>query len=78
MTDNHTAGKESADLCAPWRQDRHHLTTPQAEALAAKGEIILAVGSNSEIEPDIGPNSRVIDLRGQLAVPGLIDGTATI
>ena len=75
MTDNHTAGKESADLVLHGGKIvTMDPTTPQAEALAAKGEIILAVGSNSEIEPYIGPNSRVIDLRGQLAVPGLIDG----
>ncbi|MGD9049457.1 MAG: amidohydrolase, partial [Anaerolineae bacterium] len=47
---------------------------PQAEALAAKGETILAAASDGEAESLIGPSTRVIDLRGQLAVPGLIDG----
>jgi predicted amidohydrolase YtcJ len=47
---------------------------PQVQALAAKGEILLAVGTDGEIEPYIGPSTRVIDLQGQLAVPGLIDG----
>jgi len=46
---------------------------PAAEALAASGDTIVAVGSNQEIQPYIGPNTRVIDLKGALAVPGLID-----
>jgi predicted amidohydrolase YtcJ len=47
---------------------------PQTTALAAQGETLLAVGSDGEIEPLIGPSTQVIDLQGQLAVPGLIDG----
>jgi predicted amidohydrolase YtcJ len=46
----------------------------QAEALATRGETLLAVGSDSEIEAYIGKNTEVIDLEGKLAVPGLIDG----
>ena len=49
---------------------------PEAQALAATGDTILAVGSNQEIQPYIGPNTRVIDLRGALAVPGFIDSHA--
>ena len=47
---------------------------PQVEALAAKGELIQAVGSAQEIESYIGSETEVIDLKGALAVPGLIDG----
>ena len=47
---------------------------PEATALATKGEIILAVGSDDEIKSYIGNNSEVIDLRGTLVVPGLIEG----
>lgn len=47
---------------------------PQAQALAARGEKIIAVGSDAEIKPLVGPNTRVIDLRGRLAVPGFIEG----
>ncbi len=47
---------------------------PQVEALAAKGDTIIAVGSDDHIEPHIGPHTQVIDLEGRLAVPGLIDG----
>jgi hypothetical protein len=47
---------------------------PEAQALAARGETIVAVGTNEEIAPFIGPQTRVIDLRGRLAVPGFIEG----
>ena len=45
----------------------------QAEALATRGDTLLAVGSDSEIEAHIGKNTEIIDLEGKLAVPGLID-----
>lgn len=47
---------------------------PEASALAATGETITAVGSDAEVEPYIGKKTRVIDLGGRLAVPGLIEG----
>lgn len=47
---------------------------PEAQALAAKDGLILAVGSDAEIEPYVGDDTRVLDLGGLLAVPGLIEG----
>ncbi len=47
---------------------------PQAEALAARGDTIVAVGSRREIEPYVGPATEVIELEGHLAIPGFIDG----
>jgi len=47
---------------------------PRAEAIAFRGETIAAVGSNDEIQPLIGPQTEVIDLAGQFAMPGFIDG----
>jgi len=47
---------------------------PEAEALAAAGDTILAVGSTDEMESYVGPNTRVIDLDGRLATPGFIEG----
>ena len=47
---------------------------PEAQALAARGDTIVAVGTNEEIKPYIGPQTRVVDLRGRLAIPGFIDG----
>src|SRR5207247_2868896 len=49
---------------------------PAAEAIAVNGDTIVAVGSEQEIQPYIGPATRVIDLKGALAVPGLIDAHA--
>jgi len=46
---------------------------PEAQAIAVRGDRIVAVGTNDSIQPLIGPETRVIDLRGQLAVPGLIE-----
>jgi predicted amidohydrolase YtcJ len=47
---------------------------PEAEAIAIGGDRILAVGTNEEIRKLVGPSTRVIDLNGRLAIPGLIDG----
>jgi len=46
---------------------------PEVESLAARGDTIVAVGSNKEIEAYIGDATKVIDLEGKLAIPGLID-----
>jgi predicted amidohydrolase YtcJ len=48
-------------------------TRPEARALAARGGILVAVGSEEEVAPFIGPATRVIDLGGALAVPGFIE-----
>jgi predicted amidohydrolase YtcJ len=45
----------------------------RVQAVALWGGRILATGSDADIEPLIGPDTRVIDLRGRLATPGLID-----
>jgi predicted amidohydrolase YtcJ len=47
-----------------------------AEAVAVRGDRIVAVGSNSEIARLAGPATRRIDLRGRSVVPGLIDNHA--
>jgi predicted amidohydrolase YtcJ len=44
-----------------------------ATAIAISGEKITAVGTDAEIEALIGPDTQVVDLDGQLVVPGLID-----
>jgi len=49
---------------------------PQAEALAVTGDRITALGSNSEMEAYIGPETEVLDLEGRLTIPGLIEGHA--
>src|SRR5262245_24680623 len=44
-----------------------------AQAVAIKGDRIVSVGSNQEIAKLAGPGTRMIDLRGRTAIPGLID-----
>lgn len=46
------------------------------EALAIRGERILAVGNSAEMQKLAGPGTRVIDLRGRTVIPGLIDNHA--
>src|SRR5436190_16565359 len=43
------------------------------QAVAVRGDRILAVGNNADILRLAGPNTRRIDLRGQSVIPGLID-----
>jgi predicted amidohydrolase YtcJ len=47
-----------------------------AQAVAIRGERIVAVGTNQEIGRLAGPSTRRIDLRGRAVVPGLIDNHA--
>lgn len=47
---------------------------PRAEAIAVKGERIVAVGETSEIEKYRGEETEVIDLEGRFAMPGFIEG----
>jgi predicted amidohydrolase YtcJ len=47
---------------------------PTAEAIAIRGDRILAVGSDKEIAKLIGKQTRVVELAGRLATPGWIEG----
>lgn len=47
-----------------------------AQAVAIANSRFLAVGSDAEIQGYIGDNTKVVDLAGRLAVPGLIDSHA--
>ncbi len=46
---------------------------PEAEAIALKGDRILAVGPAAEIRFHAGPATETIDLAGRLVVPGFIE-----
>jgi predicted amidohydrolase YtcJ len=46
---------------------------PDGEAIALHGDTILAVGSDARVSRYIGDDTEVIDLNGQLAIPGFID-----
>ena len=47
---------------------------PTAEAVAAIGDRIVAVGNSADIAVYIGDSTEVIDLNGQTAIPGFIEG----
>ena len=49
---------------------------PEAQALAARNGAIVAIGSNADMDRFVGSNTQVIDLAGQLAIPGFIEGHA--
>ena len=44
-----------------------------AEALAVRGDRIVAIGRSADIRALAGPATRVIDLAGRTVIPGLID-----
>jgi predicted amidohydrolase YtcJ len=46
---------------------------PEAQAIAVRGETVVAVGTNDEIQPYVGETTEVIDLAGRRAIPGFID-----
>lgn len=49
-------------------------TDSVAEALAIRGDTIIAVGSSTDMLALAGPATKKIDLEGRAAVPGFIDG----
>ena len=49
-------------------------TLAGAEALAVRGQRILAVGTEEEIGSHIGEDTQIIQLNGELVLPGLIEG----
>ncbi|WP_369293347.1 MULTISPECIES: amidohydrolase [Streptomyces] len=44
-----------------------------AEALAVTGPVISAVGSREDVAPYVGPDTRVVDLKGATLLPGIND-----
>jgi predicted amidohydrolase YtcJ len=48
-------------------------THPEAQALAVSGDTVVAVGTDAAIRRYAGRTTRVIDLRGAMAMPGFIE-----
>src|SRR5689334_3479245 len=46
---------------------------PRAQALAVKADRIIFVGSNAAAQKYVGPNTRVVDLKGSTVLPGFTD-----
>lgn len=55
--------------------ETHRLSPRQefAQSVAVTGGRIVAVGTDSEIQPLVGPQTELFDLEGRLALPGFID-----
>lgn len=50
--------------------------SPQATALAVRGDRVLAAGDARELSALAGPRTRIVELAGRTLVPGLSDGHA--
>ncbi|MFN8573130.1 MAG: amidohydrolase [Gemmatimonadaceae bacterium] len=53
-----------------WTGDTLH---PRAQALAIRGERVIAVGTNAEVEKHRATHTRTMDLKGHFVTPGFID-----
>jgi predicted amidohydrolase YtcJ len=65
---------QTADLVL--RNGRIYMVDPKrnwASAVAVKGGRVVAVGTDASVEPLIGETTRVVDLRGRMAIPGIVD-----
>ena len=51
---------------------------PEAQAVAARGGRIVALGTDDEMRRYVGPATQVIDLGGRLAIPGFIESHAHV
>ena len=68
------AASESADLVLlGGRVVTMDEALPEAEAVAVRGDRIVAVGTRAEISPLIGEATEVVDLAGRLVVPGFVE-----
>ena len=47
---------------------------PEAQAIAVTGDRIVAVGSSGDIRQYVGPATKVVDVNGQLVIPGFVEG----
>ena len=75
VTATHRAAGQAAPTLAVvnarvWTADPRR---PWADALAIAGDRILAVGSGAEVRKLATPDTRVVDARGMMVVPGFID-----
>ncbi len=49
-------------------------SAPEAQAVAIRGDRIVALGTSADMKRYVGAGTEVIDLKGQLAIPGFIEG----
>jgi len=68
------AGEGPVDLVL--LHGRIHTQDPErsvAQAVAIRGDTIVAVGRDSDVQALIGPKTRIVDLHGRVVLPGIID-----
>ena len=69
-----TPGGSEADLIIRnaniWTGDS---TQPRAQAVAIRGDRLIAVGTNAQVDEHRAPQTRVIDVGGRFVTPGFID-----
>ncbi|HEX8108416.1 MAG TPA: amidohydrolase [Kofleriaceae bacterium] len=53
-----------------WTMDPAH---PRAQAVAWRGDQVVAVGDDAAVRALAGPSTRILDLHGRSATPGLVD-----
>jgi len=46
---------------------------PQAQAIAITGKYLTYVGTNADVQPFVGDKTQVIDLHGQMLLPGFVE-----
>jgi predicted amidohydrolase YtcJ len=49
-------------------------TAAEAQAIASRGSRIVAIGTIADVKRLVGPKTQVIDVQGQLVIPGFIEG----
>jgi predicted amidohydrolase YtcJ len=74
LSDHFLATHPSADLIlTDGRFWTGSPSAPWAEAVAIRGQRLIAVGSSADISKLAGSTTRTVDLHGKLALPGFID-----
>ncbi len=49
---------------------------PEAQAVAIRGDRIVFIGSDADVEAYVGDGTSVVELDGRLTIPGFIEGHA--
>lgn len=70
---SHTAGAQADLAIVNARVITLNASAPRASAVAVKDGVFTAVGSDAEVRGHIGKGTRVIDAKGRMVIPGLIE-----
>jgi len=73
LVSGEAAAAPAADLVLQGGRVWAGKSRPAATAVAVKDGRVAALGSDADVQPLIGPGTRVVDLHGRLVVPGFND-----